>query len=216
MSEAPAQGSRSSSSKEKLLTPANPAPVSVGKPIQFGLPPAPKLDREDDLKFIWITSNIEDPYEDYFEDYCTLIKPRASIPCSADEFKSYISDNSRIFLCVNAMQARNLLSCIHQEPELYLVYVLCQDKAEEDRIQREIKEFNKIRTVTSNQEEFFCQLAVDIVPSLLEIGDIHFEANDIRDASRWYESAFEKVNKYGGPLKHFLLATINKKIQQCL
>jgi hypothetical protein len=179
------------------------------------LPPKPKIEAEYDLKFIWITPFIEDQHK----EYCRLIKPRISSPYSAVDLIAQISNDligSRIFLCVSATQMHDLLSYIHEKAELYLVYVLCQNEAEEDGIQIETEKFNKIRIATSIQEKFIRQLAVDIVPSFLEVGDIHLETGDKQNARRWYESARYKVNTYGDDsLKNSLLPIIKEKTQQC-
>lgn len=211
--QASAQGPSSSSVEEKLLTPVNQASAAVEKQTQPESLPPP-IESETDLKLIWIEPN----REDYYTDYSTLIQPKWCIPCSAADIISQIPDDwirSRIFLCVSATQARDLLPHIEHEPGLYRVYVLCQNKAEEDKFRRENKEFDKIRIVTSSQQEFIRQLGMDLVPSFIEIGDITFEMNEYTNAKRWYDSALQKVNNYGGSLKNILFPTINKKIAKC-
>ncbi len=138
---------------------------------------------------------------------------------SVVELKTKISNEllgCRIFLCVSATEMHDLLSSIHEKPELYLVYVLCQNQAEEDKIQKETEKFNKIQIATSIEEEFIRQLAFDIVPSYIEVGDIHFGAADKTNARRWYRSIREKVEKYvDDSLKNNYLPIINEKIEQC-
>src|SRR5205085_1986499 len=96
----------------------------------------PSIDSETDLKFIWIEPNLAD----YYGDFCNTILPARDNQYSAEKLISKIPEDwigSRIFLCVSATEARNLLTRIHQEHGLYRIYVLCQNKAEEDQFQRE-------------------------------------------------------------------------------
>ena len=188
--------------------------ASVETSTQSELPPSPKIECESDLKFIWLKPNMQAHYQDCER----LIRPMYCTPCEAKELKSQITadwKDSRIFLCVSATQARDLLPYIHQELALYLIYILCENKAEEEKIQRENNKFNKVRIATSDGKEFLRRLAVDIVPSLIEVGDMHLKESDRKNARRWYESARRKTNESDDSQKNSLLLTINEKIKQC-
>jgi hypothetical protein len=207
------QGTSSSSSEAKSLAPADLASTSAEELIQIK-PSLPPIESESDLKFIWIEPNVED----YYEDFHDAIRPASDSQCSASVLISQIPNRwigKRIFLCMTAREAGDLLPKIYHKPELYRVYILCQNKAEEDQFRKDNNEFEKIRISTNNRQVFIRQVALDIVPTFIEIGDISFEENAYQDARRWYEAALQKVNDYGDLEKKFLLPTIKKKLSQC-
>ncbi|CAF3911148.1 unnamed protein product [Adineta steineri] len=171
-------------------------------------------ERETDLKFIWAEPNVKD----YYGNYCTTIHPASSTSYNTSDLLSQIPDdwiNSRIFLCVSAQHARQLLSHIHHKAELYHVYVLCQDKSEEIQFQKETDRFNKVRTVTNNQNAFLRRLALDIIPTFIKIGNFNYSLNNYPNAITWYKSAVNKINEYEDPRKKSLLAMVNEKIANC-
>jgi hypothetical protein len=182
------------------------------------LPPPPPITGEDNMTFIWITPFDKDQHKEYLK----LLKPLENNLniISPDDLETKMSKeflDSRIFLCMNATQTHDLLSSIHEKPQLYLVYVLCQNQAEVEEIQIETEKFNKVRIVTSNEKEFIQQFFVDTVPSYTEVADIHFKLDPNRvNARRFYRSTISKINEYGDELmKHDLLPILQKKIDEC-
>jgi hypothetical protein len=202
----------SSSSEAKSLPLADLASTSAEELIQIK-PSLPPIESESDLKFIWIEPNLED----YYEDFRSAIDPIRDSQYSASVLISQIPNRwigKRIFLCMTAREAGDLLPKIYHKPELYRVYILCQNKAEEDQFRKNNK-FEKIRISTNNRQVFIQQVALDIVPTFIEIGNISFEQDNYQDARRWYDAALQKVKDYGDSETKDLLSTINKKLAQC-
>ncbi|CAF4617672.1 unnamed protein product, partial [Rotaria magnacalcarata] len=169
---------------------------------------------ETDLKFIWI----EDGLESYHELYRKTIEPAYSTYCAATEVLSNIPNdwiNSRIFLFLNARNALSLLPSIHRKMELYRIYVLCNDQSEENQFSSYNILFGKKLLVTSDEKIFIQQLALDILPSLVEIGDLYLNTNEYDNASRWFESAREKINEYDKSKNKLLLPLVEKRLMKC-
>ncbi|CAF2080635.1 unnamed protein product [Rotaria magnacalcarata] len=169
---------------------------------------------ETDLKFIWI----EDGLESYHELYRKTIEPAYSTYCAATEVLSNIPNdwiNSRIFLFLNARNALSLLPSIHRKMELYRIYVLCTDQSEENQFSSYNILFGKKLLVTSDEKIFIQQLALDILPSLIEIGDLYLNTNEYDNASRWFESAREKINEYDKSKNKLLLPLVEKRLMKC-
>ncbi|CAF3717100.1 unnamed protein product [Rotaria socialis] len=169
---------------------------------------------ETDLKLIWI----EDGLENYYELYCKKIEPAYSTYCAATEVLSNLPNdwiNSRIFLFLNARNALSLLPSIHGKVELYRIYVLCNDKSEENQVLSNHIIFERKLLVTSDEKIFIQQLALDILPSLIEIGDLYLETNEYDNASRWFESAREKINEYDKSKNKLLLPLVEKRLMKC-
>ncbi len=149
------------------LSQKNPYPATTFSPSAEGIAQSeltPPISDETHLKFVWIQSDVEN----YYESYKKTIKPASSSHYDPTELLSEIPNdwiNSRIFLCLSARNARNILPQIHRKVELYRVYILCNEKSEEDQFSRNDETFGKIRLVTSDETTFIQQLALDVVPS---------------------------------------------------
>lgn len=175
-------------------------------------PPSPSIECESDLKFVWINSDMEDVYK----DFCDIIKPASATRYEATELVLKIRDdwaNSCIFLCLSANHARDLLPRIHDEAEVYRVYILCQNEAEEDAFQNQKQRFIKIRIATTNGELFIRQLANDVVPLFVKLATA-LRSDDMRNAFKWYESAAAKANEYGDSETKSLVPTMQEFVKR--
>ena len=176
--------------------------------------PTQPLTDETYLKCVWIESDVE-KYYDAFE---RTIKPACDHQFTPEEFLSEISDDwikSRIFLCLGATNARTLLPKIHSKVKLYRVYVLCNEKSEENQFLRDDESFGQIHLVTSDEETFIRQIALDIVPSLIEVGDVHLKEKQKDNARRWFRSAEVKIAKYDEPENNRWHSIIQEKKKLC-
>jgi hypothetical protein len=120
--------------------------------------------RQEDLKCIWIESDVEK----YYPAFDMTIKPARNDKYTPEQFLSEISNDwakARIFLCLSATNAPNLLPKLRGKVKIYRTYVLCNEKSQENQFLQDDESFGKIRLVTSDEQTFLKRLALDIVPS---------------------------------------------------
>ena len=154
----------------------------------------------------------------YYKAFQKIIKPACDNQYAPEDFLLEISGDridSRIFLCLSTTNARNLLPKIHGKVKLYRVYVLCNEKSEENQFLPDDKSFGKIRLVTSDEGTFVEHLALDIVPSLIEIGDVYLKEKQYDNARRWFRSAESKITKYDKSKDNRWLPIIKEKLKLC-
>ncbi|CAF2896014.1 unnamed protein product [Rotaria sp. Silwood2] len=189
----------------------------MAKPSQYiaYLPPAQPIDLSTfkGFKFVTLdglvieTRDIDDDVSGTFEwEMCAGQEDRCM------QFIQEKCVNKRTFLITSGGLGKNVVPKIHDLPQLYAIYVYCQDIVGH---QQWASKFSKVRIVCSDDRVLHPQLAVDVAQANIDWGDALLNAGKRDEARAKFQKALDNLTKHAKFSDQAFINQVQKKLAEC-
>ncbi|CAF1489639.1 unnamed protein product [Rotaria sordida] len=101
--------------------------------------------------------------------------------------------NKRTFLITSGGRGKNVVPQIHDLPQLYAIYVYCQDV---EGHQKWVSKFSKVRIICNVDRVLHPQLAVDVAQANIDWGNALLNAGKRDEAKTKFQKALDNLTKH--------------------
>ncbi|CAF3817571.1 unnamed protein product [Rotaria sordida] len=120
--------------------------------------------------------------------------------------------NKRTFLITSGGRGKNVVPQIHDLPQLYAIYVYCQDVVGH---QQWASKFSKVRIVCNDDRVLHPQLAADVAQANIDWGNALLNAGKRDEAKTKFQKALDNLTKHVKFSDQAFLNQMQKKLAEC-